>query len=190
MVSLRPPRVYTDGHRAGGIRPDRRRDLKRQEPLRRKCELDNKAIVLSGRGNLDLATKIADYLGTDLGEMKLFNFSDGESYCQILENVRGRDVFVIQPTCQPVNDNLMELLLIARRAEALLGRAHQRRHPLLRLRAAGPQGQARAYPSPPGSWPTCSRPRAPAASSAWTCTPRRSRGSSTSPWTTSSPPRS
>jgi ribose-phosphate pyrophosphokinase len=40
------------------------------------------------------------------------NFSDGEQYCQVLENVRGRDVFVIQPTCQPVNENLMELLLI------------------------------------------------------------------------------
>ena len=86
--------------------------MKRQETLRRKCELDNKAIVLSGRGNLDLAAKIADYLGTDLGEMKLFNFSDGEQYCQVLDNVRGQDVFVIQPTCQPVNDNLIELLLI------------------------------------------------------------------------------
>ncbi len=74
--------------------------------------MDGKEVVLSGRGNLDLAQKIAAYLGTSLGEMKLYNFSDGEQYCQVLDNVRGQDVFVIQPTCQPVNDNLMELLLI------------------------------------------------------------------------------
>ncbi len=74
--------------------------------------MDEKTVVFSGRGNPELAEKIADYLGIRLGEIKLFNFSDGENYCQILENVRGRDVFVIQPTCHPVNDNLMELLII------------------------------------------------------------------------------
>jgi ribose-phosphate pyrophosphokinase len=74
--------------------------------------MDGRTVVLSGRGNPDLAAKIADCLGIRLGSIKLMNFSDGENYCQILENVRGRDVFVIQPTCQPVNDNLMELLII------------------------------------------------------------------------------
>ncbi len=74
--------------------------------------MDEKTVVFSGRGNPELAEKIADYLGIRLGEIKLFNFSDGENYCQVLENVRGRDVFVIQPTCHPVNDNLMELLII------------------------------------------------------------------------------
>lgn len=74
--------------------------------------MDGRTVVFSGRGNPDLAHKIADNLGIRLGAIKLVNFSDGENYCQILENVRGRDVFVIQPTCAPVNDNLMELLLI------------------------------------------------------------------------------
>ncbi|MEW6758915.1 MAG: ribose-phosphate diphosphokinase, partial [Acidobacteriota bacterium] len=74
--------------------------------------MDDKTVVFSGRGNPKLADRIADYLGIHLGNIKLTDFSDGENYCQILENVRGRDVFVIQPTCQPVNDNLMELLLI------------------------------------------------------------------------------
>lgn len=74
--------------------------------------MDGRTVVFSGRGNPDLAAKIADCLGIRLGAIKLMNFSDGENYCQILENVRGRDVFVIQPTCEPVNDNLMELLLI------------------------------------------------------------------------------
>jgi ribose-phosphate pyrophosphokinase len=74
--------------------------------------MDGRTVVFTGRANPDLAAKIADCLGIRLGQIKLMNFSDGEQYCQILENVRGRDVFVIQPTCQPVNDNLMEILLI------------------------------------------------------------------------------
>lgn len=74
--------------------------------------MDEKTVIFSGRGNPALADRISEYLGTPLGRIKLTNFSDGENYCQILENVRGRDVFVIQPTCRPVNDNLMELLLI------------------------------------------------------------------------------
>lgn len=68
--------------------------------------------VFSGNGNPRLAQAICDYLRLPLGQLKLSRFSDGETYCQVLENVRGTDVFVIQPTCQPVNDNLVELLLI------------------------------------------------------------------------------
>ncbi|MCI4398455.1 MAG: ribose-phosphate pyrophosphokinase [Acidobacteria bacterium] len=69
-------------------------------------------VLLSGRGNHALAHDVATYLEMELAEIKLTSFSDGENYCQVLENVRGRDVYVIQPTCTPVNDNLMELLLI------------------------------------------------------------------------------
>lgn len=69
-------------------------------------------VLLSGRGNRALAKAVAAYLEMDLAEIKLTSFSDGENYCQVLENVRGRDVYVLQPTCTPVNDNLMELLLI------------------------------------------------------------------------------
>jgi ribose-phosphate pyrophosphokinase len=67
--------------------------------------------VFSGNGNPALAKAICDYLRIPLGQWKLSRFSDGEVYCQILENVRGTDVFVIQPTCHPVNENLMELLI-------------------------------------------------------------------------------
>jgi ribose-phosphate pyrophosphokinase len=68
--------------------------------------------VFSGHSNLALAHEICTHLGGALGEANLTAFSDGEAYFQILENVRGRDVFIVQPTCCPVNDNLMELLIM------------------------------------------------------------------------------
>jgi ribose-phosphate pyrophosphokinase len=68
--------------------------------------------VFCGRAHPVLAKEICDYLGLDLGKLETFNFSDGEIFCQIQENVRGRDVFVIQPTCPPVNENIVELLII------------------------------------------------------------------------------
>jgi ribose-phosphate pyrophosphokinase len=68
--------------------------------------------VFFGRAHVELGRKICDYLGIQPGRLTLYNFSDGENYCQIEENVRGTDVFVIQPTCPPVNNNLMELLIL------------------------------------------------------------------------------
>jgi ribose-phosphate pyrophosphokinase len=73
--------------------------------------MKNEIKVFSGNGNPVLARAICQYLHLPVGEWKLSRFSDGEVYCQILENVRGADVFVIQPTCHPVNENLMELLI-------------------------------------------------------------------------------
>ncbi len=73
--------------------------------------MKNEMKVFSGNGNPVLARAICDYLRLPLGAWKLSRFSDGEVYCQILENVRGTDVFVIQPTCHPVNENIMELLI-------------------------------------------------------------------------------
>ena len=67
--------------------------------------------VFSGNGNPKLAQAICEYLRVPIGQWKLSRFADGEVYCQILENVRGTDVFVIQPTCPPVNENLLELLI-------------------------------------------------------------------------------
>ena len=67
--------------------------------------------IFSGNGNPQLAKRICGYLRIPLGNWKLTRFSDGEVYCQILENVRGTDVFVIQPTCPPANEHLMELLI-------------------------------------------------------------------------------
>jgi ribose-phosphate pyrophosphokinase len=77
--------------------------------------------IFSGRAHPALAREICEYLGIDLGQITLFNFSDGENYCQIDENVRGADVFVVQPTSSPVNDHTMELLILLdafRRASA------------------------------------------------------------------------
>jgi ribose-phosphate pyrophosphokinase len=68
--------------------------------------------IFSGRAHPALAREICEYLGIKLGQITLFNFSDGENYCQIDENVRGTDVFVVQPTSSPVNDHMMELLIL------------------------------------------------------------------------------
>jgi len=68
--------------------------------------------LFSGRANPALAEKICSYLGIPLGAIEISNFSDGEIYVQIQENVRGRDVFVVQSICHPCNDSLVELLII------------------------------------------------------------------------------
>jgi ribose-phosphate pyrophosphokinase len=68
--------------------------------------------IFSGRAHPALAREICAYLGIPLGHLTLYNFSDGENYCQIDENVRGADVFIIQPTSSPVNDHVMELLIL------------------------------------------------------------------------------
>lgn len=68
--------------------------------------------LFSGRANLGLAKEVAKHLGTELGGINITPFSDGELYIKILESVRGDDVFIIQPTCPPVNENIMELLVI------------------------------------------------------------------------------
>ena len=68
--------------------------------------------LFSGRSNTKLAQEIASYLGTTVGPMVIKNFADGEIYVQVKESVRGDDVFIIQPLCNPVNENLMELLII------------------------------------------------------------------------------
>src|SRR3954447_24206520 len=73
---------------------------------------NHKLKVFSGRANIPLAEKIARHLGDSLGKMTLDNFPDGEILVRIEEDVRGRDIYLVQPTCPPVNDNLMELLII------------------------------------------------------------------------------
>ena len=68
--------------------------------------------LFSGTAHRALATEIAQYLKLPVGDADVTRFSDGEVFVQINENVRGTDVFVIQPTCPPVNDTLMELLIM------------------------------------------------------------------------------
>lgn len=67
--------------------------------------------IFTGNANIELAQKISKELGIPLGKAEVTTFSDGETALQIHESVRGDDVFVIQPTCPPSNDNLMELLI-------------------------------------------------------------------------------
>ncbi len=69
-------------------------------------------VVFTGNSNPSLAKKICDYLDVPLGKAKVGKFSDGEIQIEVDENVRSKDVFLIQSTCDPVNDNLVELLLM------------------------------------------------------------------------------
>jgi len=75
-------------------------------------ENEGRMMIFAGNANLELAKHIAAILGTRLGKVSVETFSDGEICVEILENVRGRDVFIIQPTSQPCNDHLMELMVM------------------------------------------------------------------------------
>jgi ribose-phosphate pyrophosphokinase len=97
-------------------------------------------MVFTGNANPKLAQDVVNYLNIPLGKAHAGRFSDGEAQVEILENVRGKDVFIIQPTCAPTNDNIMELLLMVdavRRASAYrittvipyMGYARQDRRP-------------------------------------------------------------
>lgn len=77
--------------------------------------------IFSGSANRELAQRICNAIGAPLGQATISSFPDGETYVKIEENIRGRDVFIIQPTCPPTNQHLMELLIMvdaARRASA------------------------------------------------------------------------
>jgi len=73
---------------------------------------DDSMMVFTGNANPQLARNVVNNLGINLGKIHAEKFSDGETHVELLENVRGRDIFVIQPTCAPTNDNIMELLII------------------------------------------------------------------------------
>jgi ribose-phosphate pyrophosphokinase len=82
---------------------------------------DSRMVVFSGNANRPLAENVVSYLNMSLGKATVGRFSDGEVMVEIVENVRGKDVFIVQPTCAPTNDNLMELLVMVdalRRASA------------------------------------------------------------------------
>jgi ribose-phosphate pyrophosphokinase len=90
--------------------------------MSRREEFDSLSIaVFTGNANPTLAQEITRHLRVPLGRSQVGRFSDGEITAELMENVRGRDVFIVQPTCPPANDNLMELLLMTdacRRASA------------------------------------------------------------------------
>lgn len=72
----------------------------------------SKLKLITGNANKPLAEEVARYAGIPLGDIELFKFSNDESFVKINDNVRGADVFIIQPTCYPVNDSLMDLLIM------------------------------------------------------------------------------
>ena len=77
--------------------------------------------IFTGNANRPLAERIAGYLGQPLGDVSITRFPDGEIFVKIIDNIRGRDVFIVQPTCYPPNENRMELLIMidaAKRASA------------------------------------------------------------------------
>src|SRR5690349_2181645 len=88
------------------------RRSRRGSTLRAIMNRTNKLRVFSGRANLPLAEKIVHCLGDTLGRMTLTDFPDGETSVRIEEDVRGGDIFLVQPTCPPVNQNLMEMLVL------------------------------------------------------------------------------
>ena len=95
-------------------------------------------VLFTGNANPALAQEIASHLGIELGKAKVGRFSDGEVDVEIQQNVRARDVFVVQPTCAPTNENLMELLIMVDALKRARRAPHHRRDPVLRLRPAGP----------------------------------------------------
>ena len=95
--------------------------------------MSSKMMVFTGNSNPDLARKVASRLYLELGSAKVGKFSDGEITVELNENVRGKDVFVLQSTCEPTNDNLMEFAH-HRRPSSSVSRSHYGCCPLLRLR--------------------------------------------------------
>ena len=96
------------------VAPTEKKLPQAQEKVDRKQRprLDDKLKVFSGTANQPLADEVCEFLGLARGQAFLTRFKDGEHYVQIQENVRGADVFVIQPTCYPVDEHIMELLLM------------------------------------------------------------------------------
>jgi ribose-phosphate pyrophosphokinase len=74
-------------------------------------------MVFAGRSHPGLATRIAEHLGVELGEIELHTFGNGETYCRYDESIRGADLFVVQTGCYPVDQNVMELLLMIQAAK-------------------------------------------------------------------------
>ena len=120
-------------------------------------------MVFAGRSHPELAGRIAEQLGVELGEVTLETFANDETYCRYDESIRGADVFIVQTGCSPIDQNLMELLPDDPGGEARLGEADHGGDPALPVRAPGPQGEAARADLRRGSSPTCSSSPAPTA---------------------------
>ncbi len=107
MATLVTPQEKTD-------KADKKAQLVPDDKAERRVRgrADEKFKIFSGTANEPLADEVCQFLGMQRGQAQLTRFADGEAYVQIQENVRGSDVFVMQPTCRPVDGHLMELLLM------------------------------------------------------------------------------
>jgi hypothetical protein len=105
------------------IKPPTESEVAIEEAARKAKQHSGGLKIFSGNGNMALAQEIGRYLGVNLGKATVGKFADGEVNIMIHENVRGKDCYIIQPTGPPVNDNMMELLLLV----STLSRASARR---------------------------------------------------------------
>jgi ribose-phosphate pyrophosphokinase len=109
-IAAEPPKQAAESATATGTKAT---DAKAGEKKRSsRLSEDKRFKIFSGSANRPLAEEIGKFLGVPVGETRLQRFSDGETHFQLLENVRGVDVFLIQPTCYPVDQNLVELLIM------------------------------------------------------------------------------
>ena len=100
-----------------------------------------KLMLFAGQGNQDLSQEIAECLNVPLGEVKLSTFASGELYARYGESIRGADAFIVQSHCEPINDRIMQQLLMIDAAKRASAPSHHRGVPLLRIRPPGPQGR-------------------------------------------------
>lgn len=70
------------------------------------------AVIISGSWDAEVSGRVAEFCNKQLGEVKIKQFADGESFVEIVTNIKGKDVYIIQSTCKPVNDNVMLLILM------------------------------------------------------------------------------
>ena len=158
---------------------------------RRETDSMSSLKIFTGSANAPLTEEICHHLGEPLGQGESDPVQRRRgSISRFLENVRGQDVFVVQPTCPPVGENLMELLIMLGCLSAFLGTAGHGRGSLLRLRASGPEGQAESPHLGQTGGGSPDRGRHPSTPFHGPARGDRSRGSSTSRWTISSPLRS
>jgi ribose-phosphate pyrophosphokinase len=93
-------------------KPEKKQEMQPKEQKPQRSRADEKFKIFCGTANEALTDEICHFLGLERGKATVTRFSDGEVYIQVMENVRGADVFVVQPTCFPVDEHLMELLLL------------------------------------------------------------------------------
>jgi len=93
-------------------KPEKKQEMQPKEQKPQRGRADDKFKIFCGTANEALTDEICHFLGLERGKATVTRFSDGEVYIQVMENVRGADVFVVQPTCFPVDEHLMELLLL------------------------------------------------------------------------------